>query len=179
MTTIQNSVNLRTIPGYSQYLISDCGTIYKLYNTETGLLCQQLQTKQSYNGYINVWLQSDSNEKQCFQVGRLVLMAFAYDSYFSGAECDHINHITTDNRIENLRWVSHSTNCKNRRVAKSEKDRPLYLMYDNGQVEMYCSRMTTNIPSATLSRIMSGKHSQKYKCTGFYWDQLHAQDKEV
>lgn len=172
--------NLRTIPNYSNYLITDKGTIYRLYQTEVGFLCAQLPTKTSYNGYINVCLTSDSNEKHWFNVGRLVLMAHKADSYFEGAECDHIDRDTTNNDVNNLRWVSHSDNCKNRRQrGKVEKDRPLYLIYDDGKVEMYCSRSTTNIPSATLSRILSGQHSQKYKCHGFYYNRLCEQSAEV
>lgn len=177
---MNNQNNLRTIPNYSNYLISSTGQIYRLYPTEVGLLCAELQTKTSYNGYINVWLTNDYNEKHCFNLGRLVLMAFKQESHFEGAECDHIDHDTTNNDVNNLRWVTHADNCKNRRPrTEVEKDRPLYLVFDNGAVEMYCSRHTTNIPSATLTRILRGGHSQKYKCIGFYYDQLSKQSKEV
>ena len=33
-----------------------------------------------------------------------------------GMEVDHINHVRTDNRIENLRLVSRLENCKNRKL---------------------------------------------------------------
>ena len=108
-----------------------------------------------------------------------MLLAYKFDEYFDGAECDHIDRDTMNNNIDNLRWVSHSDNCKNRKRRKCERDRLLYLVYDNGEIQMYGGRQTTNIPSATLSRILSGKHSQKYKCRGFYYDQLHAQSDDV
>lgn len=177
MTTTNN---LRTIPNYSNYLISDKGIIYRLYPTEVGLLCAELPTKTSYNGYVNVCLTNDNNEKHWFNIGRLVLMAHKADSYFDGAECDHIDRNPLNNDVNNLRWVTHADNCKNRRPrTEVEKDRPLYLIFDNGAVEMYCSRSTTNIPSATLSRILSGQHSQKYKCHGFYYNRLCEQSAEV
>ena len=157
---MQTTNNLRTIPNFSNYLISHKGTIYRLYETEVGFLCAALPTHKSWNGYINVCLTSDRNEKQWFNVGRLVLMAHKPESYFSGAECDHIDHDPTNNDVRNLRWVSHSQNCKNRKPRINvEKDRPLYLVFDNGTVEMYCSRQTTNIPSPTLTRILRGSHS--------------------
>lgn len=34
---------------------------------------------------------------------------------------DHINHIRDDNHIENLRWVTHSENNKNRSIYKNVK----------------------------------------------------------
>ena len=107
------------------------------------------------------------------------MLAYKYDEYFDKAECDHIDRNTMNNNVENLRWVSHSANCKNRTRRKCERDRLLYLVYDNGEIQMYGHRQTTNIPSATLSRILSGKHSSKYKCIGFYWDRLHEQTTEV
>ena len=108
-----------------------------------------------------------------------MLLAFAYDSYFDGAECDHINRNPLDNRLSNLRWVSHRDNCRNRSTVKKQKDRALYLVFDDGSVQFYGSRKTTNIPSPTLSRILNGKHSQKYKCRGFYWDDLEKQPKHI
>ena len=35
-----------------------------------------------------------------------------------GMQIDHINHTRNDNRIENLRLVSNSSNSKNRRILK-------------------------------------------------------------
>ena len=42
-------------------------------------------------------------------------------------EVDHINKIKTDNRLDNLRWVSGSTNCKNR----ASKNNIIYNYVDN------------------------------------------------
>ena len=107
------------------------------------------------------------------------MAAFKSDTYFDGAECDHINRITTDNRLDNLRWSSHRDNCRNRQITHREKDRALYLIYDDGTVQYYEGRKQTNIPSPTLSRILYGAHSQKYKCRGFYFDKLHEQTDET
>lgn len=174
------NLNLRTIPNFSKYLISDSGEIYRTVKTTNGNIILQCKTlHRCYNGYVNVWLWSDDNKKVCMQVGRAVLLAFKPEQYFEGAECDHVNHNTEDNRVENLRWVSHSVNCKNRQYKGRQRDRALYLVFDDGSVQFYNWRKTTNIPCATLSKILSGKHSQKYKCIGFYWDELHAQSDRV
>lgn len=37
-----------------------------------------------------------------------------------GMEVDHVNHVRTDNRIENLRLVSRLENCKNRKLNSNK-----------------------------------------------------------
>lgn len=44
-----------------------------------------------------------------------------YGKIPEGFEIDHINHIRSDNRIENLRIVSRSDNCKNMSISKANK----------------------------------------------------------
>ena len=58
--------NLRTIPNFSRYLISDSGEIYRTVKTTNGnIILQCLHLQKSYNGYVNVWLWSDDNKKTC------------------------------------------------------------------------------------------------------------------
>jgi hypothetical protein len=48
------------------------------------------------------------------KVHRLIWI-YHYGNIPSGKVVDHINHNRSDNRIENLRLVTHQDNCKNRR----------------------------------------------------------------
>ena len=58
--------NLRTIPNFSRYLISDNGTIYRTVKTTNGnIILQCLHFHKCYNNYVNVWLWSDDNKKVC------------------------------------------------------------------------------------------------------------------
>lgn len=47
------------------------------------------------------------------QVHRLVLETFD-GPYSEGMECNHKNGVKTDNRLENLEWLTHSDNAKHR-----------------------------------------------------------------
>ena len=62
-------------------------------------------------GYYDVYL-SLNNAPHKFKVHRLVALAFIPNPD-SKKEVDHINRIRSDNRVENLRWTTHSENIIN------------------------------------------------------------------
>ena len=88
-----------------RYLISDKGEVY---NKKTGKLIKPTKT---HNGYFRYSLHYYGVKCQ-IPAHRLVALAFIPNP--NGKPCvDHINTIRTDNRVENLRWVTHSENLRN------------------------------------------------------------------
>ena len=65
---------------------------------------------QAPNGYMKCWL----NEKAYLKHRIIAQQFIPNDDPEHKTQIDHINHNRTDNRIENLRWVSVSENNKNR-----------------------------------------------------------------
>jgi hypothetical protein len=63
-------------------------------------------------GYIRVCLNLHDHFKH-----RLIALQFIPNPENLPA-VDHVNHIRSDNRIENLRWISNSNNCRNKSVHK-------------------------------------------------------------
>lgn len=99
----------KKIEGYPKYLVSNLG---RVRGSQGGILTAH----KSANGYLKVALSKNSKNKG-FTVHRLVLAAFVGPCP-AEHECDHINSIRTDNRLENLRWLT----CKeNRRLASLKK----------------------------------------------------------
>lgn len=104
---------------YDEYHeISDCGDIriLKNYNTyKKGYVFKQ--NKPTKKGYKRI-----SINGKAYMVHRLVAELFVYnDSPTTKTEVNHINFNRTDNRAENLEWVSHAEN-----VRKSAKDNNAY-----------------------------------------------------
>ena len=77
----------------------------------------------SHDGYYKIML-SYNKKREIFAVHRLVAYHFIEnDDPDNKTQVHHINQIRTDNRIENLEWVTNLTNSQgcNRGICKSNK----------------------------------------------------------
>ena len=92
----------REIDNYPNYQISNWGNV----KSKRGLLKPSIK-----NGYYFVLLSKNGKTKN-FYIHRLVATYFLNNEH-NKKEIDHINTIRTDNRVENLRWVTKSENMKN------------------------------------------------------------------
>lgn len=101
----------KDIPGYEgMYQVSNLGRVKSLVRKGK---TYEVILKQFSNGhgYLQVFLTRNSITKS-YKVHRLVAQAFIPNP--QNYRCiDHINTIRTDNRVENLRWVSHKENSAN------------------------------------------------------------------
>jgi hypothetical protein len=98
---------IRDILGFPNYQISENGEIY---NKTTGKeLKPWLDSK---TGYYRIDLVEKIGVKKHLYIHRLLAAVFI-DNPLNKKEVDHINKIRTDNRLENLRWSTHSENNTN------------------------------------------------------------------
>lgn len=91
------------------------------YNPETGDVVDKRRNKEleRTRGYKAFRLKSDSGKFVYVSSHRIAWVLFY--SKWPDNHIDHINGITGDNRICNLRDVTHSQNCANRRMNKNNK----------------------------------------------------------
>ncbi len=94
------------VPGFPKYQVSNFGRVKSLQRKQEKILSP------SYNegGYLFVNLRQCGANNQKL-VHRLVLWAF--EGHPKGRQCDHINRIRDDNRLENLRWATRKENRRN------------------------------------------------------------------
>lgn len=69
------------------------------------------QRKSNSDGYIYV------NVHGKMYLAHRIVMLMCYGFYREGLEVDHINHVRNDNRMVNLRFVTHRGNMRNKSVS--------------------------------------------------------------
>ena len=108
---MKNYESWRVVIGYTNnYAVSNQGRVKSLL---TGKI---LKPAINHKGYFTVQL-SLSGHRRNMKIHRLVALTFIPNP--DGLpEVDHINGDRQDNRVENLRWVSGSTNTRNREVCR-------------------------------------------------------------
>lgn len=92
----------KLIEDYPNYEVSNMG---RVRNTKTGRILRLVVNEW---GYLHVTLCKDGKMKR-FLVHRLVATTFIQNPE-NKSQVNHINGIKTDNRVENLEWVTNSEN---------------------------------------------------------------------
>ena len=106
----------KRLQGYSiNYLINDYGIIRNL-GTD-----QILKPTLLRGGYLRYILREKGGKRKTCLVHRLVAKAFIPNPN-NLPDVDHINGVRTDNRVENLRWVSAKENMNNPITIQHIKD---------------------------------------------------------
>lgn len=165
--------------GYEgKYQVNTKGEIRSLNYGRMNKICL-LKPYLGNRGYLSVVLSKD-NKTKIKMVHKLVAEAFIPNED-SKPFIDHINNIKTDNRVENLRWVTHKENMRNpltrKRFSESAKKRPISEnALKNWQRRIYCKELNKtfdsitqaskelNIPIACICRVCSGNrpHTRGY-----------------
>ena len=95
----------------------------------------RIKSLRNIQGYLYV---TDGVYKKTWRVHRLVLLAFSPIKDAEQFDVDHINGIRTDNKLENLRWVTTQRNIQHREENQNKIGELLAeLIQDYGYEEIY------------------------------------------
>ena len=103
------------IKDFPKYFVSNLGKVY----SDKFKVRREMKGYLNNRGYFHVGL--SKNKKQHYKlISRLVAEAFLTNPD-NKEQVDHINRERDDNRIKNLRWVTHTENQQNTSVRKNNK----------------------------------------------------------
>ena len=130
------------IIGYTEYLIYEDGRVWSKKSNKF------LKPGTNREGYKHVILYKEGKTKD-HRIHRLV--AEHYIPNRENKPCvDHINRIKTDNRIQNLRWATHSENQRNTIKQNNNTSGHKYISYNKR--DKYWS----------FTKSINNKRTQKY-----------------
>lgn len=173
----------------SNYEVSSFG---RLRNRITGKYLKD--TPHKHIGYIINGLVTDNKEELTIQRGRLVMMVFkpcAEMSIKGELDVDHLNNIKTDNRLENLEWVSHRENCirvKDRNYNSRKKNGYYQVKDDEFDPEIkhiryfkQVSDITDNkTDQNTIQKCMQyNRYSVKFRSMFYFYEDIPEKYKEM
>ena len=167
----------KPVVGYEGlYEVSNLGKV-KAIKWHRGEEEKEMKPYTTYKGYLRLRLCKNGKGKQ-FQIHRLVAEAFIPNPE-NKPYIDHINTDRTDNRVENLRWVTNKENCNNpiskQNYSKSNKGKTAVpiLQFDKNmnfikKWESMSDAETSLGIKSRLSEYCSEKYGRK-TAGGFIW----------
>lgn len=156
------------------YQVSNLGNVRSLNWRRTGQV-KELFLKKHNRGYLQVEL-TNGKIKKTFMVHRLVALHFVV-GYQKGYVVNHINENKTDNRAENLEWLSESANVNytlSRHSSVTERCRKnvtpvLQIDANNHRTLWSCileAVRVTGFNAWSIKQCCEGKRKQAY---GYKW----------
>lgn len=127
---------------YTRYEVSNQG---RVRNAHTGLV---LRPKKRRNGYLQIGLWY-KGQRKAYLVHDLVATAFV-EGWREGLEVNHKNGVKSDNRAENLEWVTHSQNHQHARDVLLLEVKPVALLDERGHLQWLFNS------SQACKRVMGG-----------------------
>lgn len=112
LLSIKNGILTSIIPGSKRYTIDAHGNIFDTHKQ------RYVSTYKDIEGYIKVTIVNDNKMKYTHQLHRLVLKTFRPISGSNYYQVNHIDKDPSNNRLDNLEWVTNGINKQHTHLEK-------------------------------------------------------------
>lgn len=121
-------------------------------------------------GYQRIWLCKDGKETR-FAVHRLVAQTFIPNTE-NKPVVNHINEIKTDNRVENLEWVTHSENLNHGTAMQRSADKRSKAVTNGVQIfkSIMEAERVTGVHNSNIAKCLKGKRKTS---GGYKWQYIN------
>ena len=146
----------KQIPNFSLYQVSNYGRVKIIKSNK--IIRQNFSRE-----YLIIGITNDKKVRKTVRVHRLVALTFKPNNN-PKLEVNHINSVKSDNRVDNLEWTTHKSNCEKSFTSGnySVKLTPeivveIKKLLQQGTIKQIDIAKQFNISTATISEINTGK----------------------
>ncbi len=160
--------NVAVIPGHSMYLVYDDGRVFSIKSGKF------LKPVDRGNRHLNVNLDGEN-----IFVHRLVAQAFIPNP--NGYDCvHHLNGDPTDNRVENLVWISRAEHqrihARVSMIGNTNGAKPVMRMSDGA---IFPSASAASRAIGKCENAVRASIFQRTRCDGSYWCYVETDDDDI
>lgn len=111
----------KTPPGFEAYEVSNMGRVRRATRSKTTYIGRMLKPARDNKGYPHMQASMGPGNRRTVRVHRLVALAFIGAPPSPKHMVNHKNGDRTDNRADNLEWVTNSENVRHGNAIRRAK----------------------------------------------------------
>lgn len=152
---------MKLIPNYPEYSVTIDGKIFshkKPGGNGKGKVLdysykRELKPQQSHKGYLKIILEQNTERMKNTSVHRLVAETYIPNPH-NYDTVNHINEIKTDNRVENLEWMSNANNVEYSQAKTRLIETPTGKIIEVFNLTKWCREVLNHPSSGTMLRTL-------------------------
>lgn len=180
---------IEVIESRVDYFIDNLGGVFSSYGSKNGEL-RKMKPKLDKYGYYIIGLRNIEGKKKFFTIHRLVAIHFLHnDNPKDKTTVNHINNIKTDNRVENLEWMSQADNNRYRfKMGYQVNGKSITIFSDEDARDIITLFYIKNIPRTIVKSKYLDKYSRqsiesllcnRIRCFQFIFDEMCISQEEI